>query len=179
MINKKINLIPTEMAVPTRALNLAATLNKISVFGAVAVILAALSLIAGLVYYNLQYKKSASNVESLKNKIVQLQKNEQKLILAKDKLSKISYIRSLDSVDAELTNYKAFQNLVMADSNSNISEVSIGPNKIETTVTLKDTLALTNVLSTITTLPNYKKIVLSSLAYSSATGYLINLVFNQ
>ena len=186
-IKKQINLIPLSMVVPTKLVKLAKTLNKISTAGSIFVILVAAVIISGLVYYNSIHSTNLANLEVLKQKVVDLESNEQTLILAKDKLSKIGYIRSLDSVDNELTSFKEFQSLTVSSASSSLSEVVIDPKKTELSMSFSDTFGLQNVLKIISTLSNdtpgqnsgYEKITLSSLVYNIKSGYLMTLIFNN
>lgn len=176
---KQINLIPPEMAVPAKAVNLARILNKVSTIGALALIVVVVVLISALVYYNIEYRKSVTNVNSLKTKIVELERSEQKLILAKDKLSKIAYIKKIDSVDDELISFMEFKSLISSPSGSAFTEISIDPVKTETSLTFLDSLNLGNALKSLSTLVNYKRIILSSLGYNSSSGFLVSLIFDN
>lgn len=168
------------MTVPAKVVSLAKTLNKISIVGTVLLIVAILGLISALVYYNVEYKKTNDNVTSLKKQIVDLEKNEQKLILAKDKLSKISSIKKMDSVDSELEKFTKIQSSISTSSGSNFSEVTVDPNKIETSLVFPDTTSLKNALEHLSDEKNgFKKVVLSSLGYNPATGYVLSLILTD
>ncbi|EKE05790.1 MAG: hypothetical protein ACD_19C00176G0012 [uncultured bacterium] len=180
MAKKQINLISQEMTVPTKIVVLAKVLNKISIIGTIFLILAAIGLISGLLYFNSQYKKTISNIDSLKVKITDLEESEQKLILAKNKLSKIAYIRSINSIDNELDNYNALKNQILINSVSfDTAEVIFDPNKTETSFKFSDTTNLSNALTTLSKFDKYKKIILTSLGYNTTSGYLINLIFSN
>lgn len=175
---KQINLISSEMTVSAKTIALSKTLNKISIFGAVLLIILIMAVISGIVYYNIEYKKVSSSINVLKEKIVKLEKSEQKLILIKDKLSKIAIIKKIDSVDDELSSFQNFQSLITDSSVSAITEVSITPQKTETSLLINNSDSLFNIFKKIITLPKYNKIVLSSLGFTS-TGYLVSLVFEN
>ena len=178
-MKKQINLIPVEMTVPTKTVKLVKILNKISIIGAIFLILIILIFISGLIYYNIEYKKSVSNVNTLKDKIITLEKSEQKLILAKDKLSKIAYIKSIDAVDDELTNFIELKSLVSSPSASTFTEISIDPKKTELSLTFPNSLDLSGALKSLPTLTKYKRIVLSSLGYSKNSGFLVSLILED
>lgn len=174
---KQINLIPNEMTVPAKAVRLSSLLYKISMIGVIILVLSVTLLISGLVYYNIQYKQVTSNLTTLRSQIVALEKNEQKLILAKDRLSKILAIKKIDSVDDELTNFETFESFI--SSNSAFTDISIDSNKTETSLSFKNSSELVTALNFISSLKEYKKVVLSSLNYGVNSGYLISLIFNN
>lgn len=167
------------MTVPTKTVKIVKLLNKISIIGTIVLILLVVVLISGLVYFNIEYKKSVSNTNILKDKIITLEKSEQKLILAKDKLSKIAYIKKIDSVDDELTSFIELKSLVSSPSASTSTEVTINPVKTELSLTFPDSLTLGNTLQLLPTLNKYKRIVLSSLGYSKSSGFLISLILEN
>lgn len=176
---KTINLIPSEMTVPTKTVKLVKVLNKISTIGAIILILLISILISGLVYFNIEYKKSVSNTNVLKDRIITLEKSEQKLILAKDKLSKITYIKSIDVVDDELTNFIELKSLVSSPSASTFTEISIDPVKTELSLSFPESLSLSSAIKSLSALNKYKRIILSSLGYSKSSGFLISLIFEN
>jgi hypothetical protein len=178
-MKKQINLIPLEMTVPSKSVHLAKTINKISTFSAVILIFLILVSIGAFVYYNVQGQKTTASINSLKQKIVELEKSEQKLILAKDKISKISYIKSLDSVDDELVNFKDFEQSINSASSSAFTEVSIDADKTETSLIFPNSESLTVALQNVSNLKQYKKVILTSLGFNSNSGYLLNLIFQN
>ena len=177
MIKRQINLIPSEMTVPTRIVNLSKLIYKVSIIGTIALILIVITLISSLVYFNIQYRNSIANTNILKTKIADLEKSEQKLVLAKDKLSKIVYIKSINSVDNELINFQDFKNSISNSSGTTFTEISIDPIKTETSLVFQNTEDLSNTLGMIQKLTKYKSIILSSLGFNLSSGYLISLVF--
>ena len=72
MIKRQINLIPSEMTVPTRIVNLSKLIYKVSIIGTIALILIVITLISSLVYFNIM--KFYCQYKYLKNKIADLEK---------------------------------------------------------------------------------------------------------
>lgn len=168
------------MTVPTKIVAMAKVLNKISTIGAFFLVLAIIGLVSGFVYFNEQYKKTISNVDSLKAKIASLEKNEQKLILAKNKLSKIAYIKTINSIDSELNDYNDLKSQIALNStNLDTAEVVFDPNKTETSFKFSDSTNLSNALVTLSKLDKYKKVILSSLGYNTTSGYLVDLILSN
>lgn len=175
---KQINLISSEMTVSVKTVALSKTLNKISIFSTILLIVLIMAVISGIIFYNIEYKKVSNNINILKEKIVKLEKSEQKLILIKDRISKIAIIKKSDSVDNELASFQNFQNVITDGSAFAITEVSITPQKTETSLLINNSESLFNIFKKIVALPKYNKIILSSLGFTSS-GYLISLVFEN
>lgn len=178
-MKRQINLIPSEMTVPAKIVSLSKLLYKVSTISTIVLLLILVVLISTLVYFNFQYKNSVSNINTLKIKITDLEKSEQKLVLAKDKLSKIAYIKSINSVDDELTNFFDFKNSIASLPDLTFSETNIGTAKTETALSFQNAETLSLVLSTLTNLTKYKNIILSSLGFNATSGYSISLLFNN
>lgn len=177
---KQINLIPSELTVTPSAVKLTRILNKISTIGVIMLIFAVLVLISTLVYFDFKYKAITADVDSLKSKILVLEKSEQKLVLAKDRISKIMTIQKIDSVDTEIENFRDFQNIIPSvASGSALTEVNIDPIKTVASMKFENSDTLRTTLSSISKLSKYKKVVLSSLGYSTNGGFIVDLLFND
>jgi hypothetical protein len=178
-MEKRINLIPLEMAVPARAVKLAKLLNKLSVVGIVVFIVSVVTVISLLVFYSFELKNVTIATNQLKSRVVELEKNEQKLYLAKNRIEKIAEVRKLQSVAQELVKFQGLTRNMALYPDSTYSEIIISPAKSELTVFSKSSIALSEVLKLITDLVGYKNIVLSSLGFSPTSGYTSSFVFNN
>lgn len=178
-IKKQINLIPIEMTVPAKSVNLVKTINKISTVSTLILVVLLLIFVGSFIYLKIESKKTAVSVSTLKAKIIDLEKNEQKLILAKDKISKISYIQSINSVDNEITDFRNFEESLSEASDSSFVEVSIDSDKTESSLAFSNSINLNKALIAVSNLKQYKKVILSSLGFNSNSGYLLNLVFEK
>lgn len=177
--SRKINLIPTEMAVPARAVKLAALINKISTVMVIILILSSLGFGASVFLLNQESNKVVRAVEALKLKISELEQNEQKLVLAKDRIEKITAIKKSKSVNDEVTRYKAFSGLLLSSTGSSISEANISSKGTEVVVVSSDSSSLASLLRPLVDLANYKNIVISSLGYNPGTGFLSSLMLTS
>lgn len=178
-MNKQINLIPLELTVPASSIKLSSTIYKFSVILTIVFIVIMLGAISFFVYYKFEINKASLNIKNLKNKIVQLEKNEQKLILAKDKLSKISYIKSTDVIDNELNAYESFHDLVSSDESAVLSDININAKKTELSLSISDTPNLIQVLNKVYALTDYKSAILNSLSYNPDSGYQFKLTLQD
>lgn len=177
--SKKINLIPTEMAVPASAVKLSVLLNKISMVVVILLILSSIGFAVSFFLLSQQSDEVAASVDSLKLKIAELEQNEQKLVLAKDRIEKITIVKKSGSVNEEVSRYKAFSSLLTAAGGSSISEANISDKGTEVIVVSTDSNSLTSLLQPLAESVNYKNIIISSLGFSSGTGFLSSLILSS
>ncbi len=175
-MDKRINLIPTEMAVPARAVKLAKIINKFSTIATILLILASVILGSLFFYYSLERTKIKNNTESLISRISSLQVSEQKLVLAKDRLAKIKIVRDSKSVNNEILRYQEFSNIIANATGSAITEAVLTSKGTDVSIIFVDSASLSEVLSPLSKLTNYKKIILSSLGFNPNTGFLANIL---
>ena len=170
-MQKKINLIPSDMAVPASAVKLAKLINKISVFAVIALIVTSLSVAGLFFYYSSEVSKQNARVASLKNKITTLSQNEQKLVLAKDRLAKISVVQNAKSVGNEVSRFKKFSESVSL-SGTIITEANLNSKGSEVTMLSQNSDSLAQVLKPLSKIADYKTVILSSLGFNSGTGFI-------
>ncbi|MEK7168971.1 MAG: hypothetical protein AAB778_03095 [Patescibacteria group bacterium] len=172
-----MNLIPSDMAVPAAAVKLAKLLNKISTISALVLLLTILSVGGLFFYFSSENSKQATRIFSLKAKINSLQQNEQKLILAKDRLAKIALIQQSKSVNKEILRFKEFSNLV-STSGSKVTEASLGSKGTEVTLLSENSEILAQILKPLSEFIDYKTVILSSLSYNAGTGFISTIALN-
>lgn len=173
--SKKINLIPQELAVPAKTVKLASIINRISTI-AVVILIFTIFTFGGLIYYfSNQNSNENKRVESLKSKVLSLSANEQRMILAKDRLAKISIVQKDRSVDDELSRFKKFSDIAMASGGISINEANLASKGTETSVLVNNSSILSSFLKPLATLPDYKRIIISSLSYNPSIGFLLNI----
>lgn len=170
--SKKINLIPTEMAVPARAVKIAALLNKISIVAVILLIISILGVGGSVYYFNNQNNSINRRIASLKSEIARLEVNEQKLVLAKDRLSKISKVQESKSVNDEISRFKKFSDIVAVNPEIVIAEANLSTKGTEVSISTPTSTALGLILAPLSNLDVYKKIIMSSLSYNVNTGFL-------
>ena len=164
------------MAVPARFVKLARILNKLSVLGVVSLILLIVSAISLILFFSFELKKIDASVKLLKNEISSLEKSEQKLIFVKDKLGKIASIRSLESAESEIIQFKKLNEILSASSGSVFTKIDIGSTKTEVSLSSIDSQSLAFVLGSFTDLKDYGKITLSSLSFNLSSGFLSSFI---
>lgn len=178
-MKKGINLIPSEMSVPSKIVNLGNLFNRLSIVSVVLLVLILIGFVAGIFYYNNEYKKSASNIVTLTSQIENLQRNEQRLILAKDKLGKISYVLGIDSIDDEISYFSNFRQVLPTVEEAVFNEITLAVDRADTTLVFTSLPSLNQVLSTLKNFSDYSRIILTTFGYNSSSGYLLGLNFEE
>lgn len=175
-ISKKVNLIPNEMAVPATAVKTAKLLNKISIFAVIALIITSLSVAGLFFYFSSEVTKQNERITTLKDKVTSLSQNEQKLVLAKDRLSKINVVQKAKSVGDEVARFKKFSESV-SQTGTIITEANLSSKGSEVTMLSQNSESLALVLKPLSKIADYKTVILSSLGFNSGTGFIstINL----
>lgn len=172
MPNKQINFIPENMAVPAKSVKLAHFLNKISTFGVISIIIFVVLTIFIFIFSSVELKKTENSLKSLKNEIASLERSEQKLILVKDRLEKISYIKSLNSAEDDISNFKNLNESLSLASGSSFTQVDIGSSKTELSLVANNSDSLISALGLFYNLKEYQKIILTSLVFNLKSGYI-------
>ncbi len=173
---KKINLIPSELAVSPKTVRLTKLLNKITVVGVIVLFLSILSAVSFFVYFRLQSTKISENISTLKGKIIALESSEQKLVITKDRINKIAQIEKFPSAKENIESFDVVQNLVGSVPESTLAEASIQSSKTELSLLSKTSESLSSLLGPLSKLSNYKSMVLSSLGFSSTSGFISELI---
>jgi len=175
-MDKKINLIPSELTVSSKTVKLVQSLNRLSIIGFAVLIFLTVGLIAVSVYFSIEIGKITSQIDSLKTKIVSMQKTEQQLVLIKDKISKIEFVLSSPNIDKNIENFKALNDVIALTPESTITEVEIKPDLLDLSFSTKTSDSFSQVFEKLDTF-KYKNILLSALNYTSTGGFLANILF--
>lgn len=178
-MEKKINLIPTEMAVPPKAVKIVRILTKISTIGAISLVVIVISAILIFVYFKYDYNKTQASVESLKAQISDLERSEQRLVLAKDRLAKIASIQSHPSIEDDLASFQEIIPLVGNASGSALLEANIDPLKTQFSATSANSTSLAEFLGPISRLTQFKNMVLTSLGFGQTTGFISDILLTK
>ncbi|HCR35762.1 hypothetical protein A2130_00565 [Candidatus Woesebacteria bacterium GWC2_33_12] len=179
MINKKINLIPSDLIVPTKVKAVKAFFVKVNLILSVILVISLLGAVGAYFYFSLELKKSTSAVADLKTIVTSLEKSEQKLILAKDKLSKISKLKKSKSIYENLSQVKNLTSAFLSSSDVGITEINIDHNKMEISAFSKTSNSLAFMFSKLVEVAGFKKVVLSSLGFNPSFGYTSEILFSN
>lgn len=177
--SRKINLIPQELAVPSRTVKLVSGLTKLTTVVFISIIVVVF-VFGGLIYYfsnenNILIQKT----ESLKDKIVSLSASEQKMVLAKDRVAKISIVEKEKNIENEVSRFKSFSNFVFASPDTNLSEANLTTKGSEVSLVVKDSPSLSSFVTTLQNLKEYQNIIISSLSFNPNLGFLLTITLEN
>lgn len=166
------------MAVPVSAVKTASLLNRISVIS-IGFLALTIVVFAGLFFY-LSKTSSAQvdNISKLKAKITSLQQNEQKLVLAKDRLAKIKVVQDARSVGNEVGRFRDFSKDI-SNSGSVVTEATLNNNGTEVSLISSSSDILSSLLTPLSTIIDYKKVILKSLSYNATTGFISTILLES
>jgi len=176
-MDKKINLIPEELTVPSSVVKLTKLINKFSIVSVISLILTLLVMISLFVYFSFNLKNLDSSNSSLKADVVSLEKTEQQLLLTKDKLSKILLVKSLNSADTNFENYKEFKAVASEFPDLSLGESEINSKGMEISVSSNNTSSFIAFLKKIGEFNKFPNASITSLNYSPDKGLLLNLAY--
>lgn len=118
-----------------------------------------------------------TEVSQLETQVKAMEGSEQQLILLKDRLAKITSIKTMPTVTQNLSNLDSILEGVSFDSTMN--DVSIAPKRIDTSLELASNKDFTTFISNLKNMDFFKTITLSSLNYSSGKGYTVETKFEN
>lgn len=176
-MEKRINLIPRELTVPVLIVKLTRLINKVSLVLLILLITLSLGFIIYIFYFSSNLKKIDASVVFLKQEISSLEKVEQQLILTKDKLSKIATVMSFDSVNNSFKGYKDIKEMISFYPDIEMSEVEIDSKKVNISIVSNNTDSFLEFLKQIPNVTGFSSISISSLSYSSKSGFSLNIAY--
>lgn len=166
----KLNLLPKELLVDPK-------LAKVYKIGkAMGLILTAFFIVFSLgailffVISNISLSNNKKQVESLKASVVALETSEQKMVLLKDRLNKISGIYKKPSSISNLNLVTPF--IINKEENTSILNLDIDSSKIILDVSFKSTASMTTFFETLKNSKDFKNVTLTSFGYNPSIGYL-------
>lgn len=170
-----INLLPEELKPSGSVLKISAKLNKIALLGVVVLLI---SIIISLgAYLLLGQRLSASLVkqEDLKVQIKALEKTEQRLVLVKDRLTKISSVSSKPRANDEVEKLSFVSGLF--PEGSIVERLELDKNDARISISADNLRTIASYLASVISSGEYTKINLVSLEFNPKEGYIVELSF--
>jgi len=168
-----INLLPEELASKT------GTKKAVSSIKNSAIILFAIFFLvfSGATFYLIllssQTNKTNTSVSSLKTTIESLQEVEQRVVLVKDRLSKVKNIlgekTATDSVEGLEIIYQ------FLPAGAVVTEAKLSSDLSEVSFSISNSSGLVQVLSNILASERFSNVQMKSFSYTPSTGYVVNL----
>jgi hypothetical protein len=176
----KINLIPPELAVAGSTNKLAQKLTQISIVGAAISIFSALVLLGVFVFFSTQLRKVTTENNSLKNQITNLQRSEQRLVFAKDRLGKIKGLSTQQSALEELEDFDLLYEFVKGKTEITVREVNVDKEMLEVSFYASTLSSITDFFKFLQENKEKLNVVdITSFSFSPSAGYILSLELLQ
>lgn len=172
MAGKSINLIPVELSPQSGSVKMAKLLKRISiVYGAIVVIL-----LIGAGAYILLFQFQISNIkkqnETLAVRVTELEAEEQKTALTRDRLTKIKTILAGGGMEKSLSNFDKVISILPFGVVVTNAEVDASRTKFSVTGT--SSLSIASFLSNIVAQKIYNNLVLKTFSFNPGSGYVVS-----
>lgn len=171
-----INLLPTELSSKGSVVKVSSLLKRVTIVGSVLLVLSAIGLIGFFVFVSFQVTSSTTRQEQFKTTIKSLQQTEQRLILTKDRLEKAKEVLGKETSIENVENLSEL--FLNVPEDVDLRDAEISATKIELSLVARSSSGLTRILATILA-GDYKIVKLTSFAFNTDVGYVVNLdLFN-
>lgn len=168
----KLNLLPENFQVGKGVTKIVKMSKSLSVITMVVFMLFSLGLGAYFIFSKITLDKSQKEVDQLKAQIKALEGSEQQLVLLKDRLAKISTIKSTPNALKNIVNFDSI--LANISSNSVIDEVNITSSKINTSYKLASNADFSTFISNLKNTQFFNNVDLLSTNFNPRDGYLVD-----
>lgn len=169
----KLNLLPSDILISKGLSKVLRTLKSLTVIFTVTFLIFCLGMVALFIVNKFAFDKVQNDTDKLKAQIKAQETSEQQLILIKDRLSKISAIKSR----SDASNNIAGINSLVSDlsAKSRITEEDASSTKSSLSISIGSNVDLSSLIKNIEKTDAFKAVTLSSLGYSSVQGYVVML----
>ena len=174
-MKKQINLIPNELAVSPKYVKLAKEINKVSVFGMSIFVFFLVLFLVFYFYYSNLFKKTNAELVRLKTNVSSLEDSEQRLVLVKDRLSKISRVKKLNTTEKDISNAKIILDQLGQIEPQNQTSISLDGQQTELVFKSGSASLLAESLRVVSSLGLYNNVFIQSIASIPDSGYSVNI----
>lgn len=172
-MGNSINLLPLDLAPTGSIAKTVHTLKKINVALLVIFLIGGIIIGSILLITSIQIRQIAVSNDKLTVNIKSLEKTEQRLVLAKDRIDKAATILNKDSVSNQIQNLQGFYSQLPEDVV--VGEVEVSEKGTGISILTTNSLSLSRLLATIVSLNIYKRIELVSFNYNPSLGFITGL----
>lgn len=168
-----INLLPPELTLGSSSLKLSKLIKKVNTVLIIVIILSVTIVAGSFLLFNTQKRVAKNDQKEVEAKIAVLKETEQRLVLIRDRLGKISKVLANESTDLEsLKDIQANDQIILreADVKGKTSQIDIGATSLKVYAEFLNKLINSN---------KYSEIVMSSFSYSPRSGYDSNINLTQ
>lgn len=169
-----INLLPTDIAPKGPVNKISNLLKRISIYGAVALVLFLLGVGGYIFFLQSQTRTSLANQQELEQSIRSLEQTEQRVVLLKDRIKRAGSVFSVDTATPALDDFEELTFVVPAGARLTEAEITTENSEVSYLVTSSSDLA--QLMAGVFSVEDYEKIELTSFGFSPTAGYLVGLV---
>lgn len=176
-MQQDINLIPTSsrttQELSRKTSGIEAVLKILFVF--LTISLLTIAVIYGILYSGLSEAKKER--EKLTQELVALKKSEARLVVLRDRLTKVAFLRNKYDISGE---YAILNDLLQnTTSPTQLVKFSMNPESVEAVITTESSLGMTKLLSHLVGSGLYSRVVMKSFEYSPSTAYRMELLLGK
>lgn len=168
-----LNLLPQELSGNTPLGKAQAGIKKATYILIPLFLIFAAGLLIFYAVLSYQIAGATDKLEGLKAEIKDKETTEQKLVLVRDRISKVKLTKNSPAATKRIANMGALLAIIPPDST--IGELSLDSGKTEISVIFKSTAGMTLFFENLAKITGYKAIDMTSFGFSPTNGYLISL----
>ena len=166
-------MLPQNLQVSKGLNSILKTTKALGVIFIVAFIIFSLGMGAFFIYSRITLDGIKTNVDQLKSQVKAQETSEQQLVLLKDRLAKISSIKSTPNATKNITGIDFLFTNMSPSSTMNLANFS--STKIDVSVAIRSNEDLTAFIQNLKSTDLFKSVNLSSFAYGAGSGYSIDV----
>jgi hypothetical protein len=170
-----VNLLPKELKPKKQIVRISKVLTNISLISLLVFIISAITVTAIYFVVSGRLTSSKESHEDLITQIKALEETEQKIVLIKDRLEKVSNTKAQASAGDQVDVLEDV--LGISDGIADISGSSLSEDNVVMPISVDGSLNLTRFLSGILVTGGFKRIEMTSFDLNSEVGYEMEFVF--
>lgn len=170
-----VNLLPKELRPKKYIVKISKVLTNVSLIALLVFIISAITVTSVYFVISNRLNSSQEKHEELITQIRALEETEQKIVLIKDRLEKISEMKSIVSASERVDILEDILNI--SDGIATVEGSTLTDNKANVLVSVDGSLNLTKFLSGLLISGGFKKIEMISFSFNNKVGYAMEFGF--
>lgn len=171
----KLNLLPQEAVIAPGFGKTLSTIKTVGIVGLAVFLFFALGITGFLIYSSLSLQALTTQQANLKIRIKTQETTEQKMVLLKDRLAKISTVKSSPSIQKDLS--QAGSLLASLPVGVALSELNLDQKKTDMSLIFATSSDLNSFLAFVKTKTEFKRATLTAFSFNPLNGYTLSLRF--
>lgn len=171
---REINLLPEIFKIKGSVARLSKTLKKVAAVVFIVLVASVSISIGSFVVFSNKLDDVTSRQNQLKTQIKALEETEQRLVLVKDRLEKVTKVYAKETPLEEIATFEDIYNRI--PEGVSIQTASLSTGDVTIAVSADSTSAFNNVLDMLVGSKLFSRIEMSSFSYTPGAGYQIGLL---